>query len=81
MFHPLLENITKIKDQELENKIMDLTNKYHIAMRLGQGGVAQQIVITLDAYKIEQENRRAESMKEIQARQKKHGLDDLVNVD
>ena len=81
MFHPLLENITKIKDQELENKIMDLTNKYHIAMRLGQGGVAQQIVITLDAQKIEQENRRAESMKEIQARQKKQGLDDLVNVD
>ena len=81
MFHPLLENITKIKDQELENKIMDLTNKYHIAMRLGQGGVAQQIVITLDAYKIEQENRRADSMKEIQARQKKQGLDDLVNVD
>jgi hypothetical protein len=81
MFHPLLENITKIKDQELENKIMDLTNKYHIAMRLGQGGVAQQIVITLEAYRLEQEHRRADSMKEIQARQKKQGLDDLVNVD
>jgi hypothetical protein len=81
MFHPLLENITKIKDQELENKIMDLTNKYHIAMRLGQGGVAQQIVITLEAYRSEQEHRRADSMKEIQARQKKQGLDDLVNVD
>lgn len=81
MFHPLLENVSKLKDQELENKIMDLTSKYHIAMRLGQGGVAQQIVITLEAYRSEQQTRQAESIREMDKRQKKQGLPDLINVD
>ena len=81
MFHPLLENVSKLKDQELEIKIMDLTHKYHIAMRLGQGGIAQQIVITLEAYRIEQQTRQAESIKEMDKRQKKQGLSDLINVD
>jgi len=81
MFHPLLENATKLKDQDLENKIMDLTNKYHIAMRLGQGGLAQQIILTLDTYRIEQQRRQAESIKEMQGKQKKQGLDDLIHVD
>jgi hypothetical protein len=81
MFHPLLENVSKLKDQELENKIMDLTSKYHIAMRLGQGGIAQQIVITLEAYRSEQQTRQAESIREMDKRQKKQGLPDLINVD
>ena len=81
MFHPLLENVSKLKDQELENKIMDLTSKYHIAMRLGQGGIAQQIVITLEAYRSEQQTRQAESIREMDKRQKKQGLSDLINVD
>ena len=54
MFNPLIEDPSKLKDQDLENKILDLSRKYGIAMRLGQGGVAQQIVITLDAYRMEQ---------------------------
>jgi hypothetical protein len=81
MFNPLLENPSKLKDQDLENKILDLSRKYGIAMRLGQGGVAQQIVITLDAYRMEQQTRQIESMKTIQEKQKKQGLDDLINVE
>ena len=81
MFNPLIENPSKLKDQDLENKILDLSRKYGIAMRLGQGGVAQQIIITLDAYRAEQQIRQIESMKTIQEKQKKQGLDDLINVD
>jgi hypothetical protein len=81
MFNPLIENPSKLKDQDLENKILDLSRKYGIAMRLGQGGVAQQIVITLDAYRMEQQTRQIEAMKTIQDKQKKQGLDDLINVD
>ena len=81
MFNPLLEDPSKLKDQDLENKILDLSRKYGIAMRLGQGGVAQQIVITLDAYRMEQQTRQIESMKTIQEKQKKQGLDDLINVE
>jgi len=81
MFNPLIEDPSKLKDQDLENKILDLSRKYGIAMRLGQGGIAQQIVITLDAYRMEQQTRQIESMKTIQEKQKKQGLDDLINVE
>jgi hypothetical protein len=81
MFNPLLEDPSKIKDQDLENKILDLTQKYHIAMRLGQGGLAQQIVLNLDTYKSEQNRRQRESLATLVEKQKKNGLDDLINVD
>jgi len=81
MFNPLIEDPSKLKDQDLENKILDLSRKYGIAMRLGQGSIAQQIVITLDAYRMEQQRRQIESMKTIQEKQKKQGLDDLINVE
>jgi hypothetical protein len=81
MFNPLLEDPRRLKDKDLEDKILDLTQKYHIAMRLGQGGLAQQIVLSLETYKMEQQRRQHEMVKEIQEKQKKQGLDDLINVD
>ena len=81
MFNPLLPDPTKLKDQELENKILDLSKKYQIAMQLGNGSVAQQIVLSLDTYKIEQQRRQYEAMKELQKKTKNEGLDDLINVD
>jgi hypothetical protein len=81
MFNPLLEDPSKLKDQDLENKILDLSNKYHVALRLGQGGLAQQVVVNLEAYRMEQQRRQMEAMKDLQTKQKKQGLDDLINVD
>ena len=81
MFNPLLEDPSKIKDQDLENKILDLTQKYHIALRLGQGGLAQQVVLNLDTYRMEQQRRQRASLAELSEKQKKNGLDDLINVD
>lgn len=81
MFNPLLSDPTKIKDEDLENKILDLSKKYQIAMRLGNGSVAQQIVLTLDTYKSEQMRRQAESMQALQKKSRDQGLDDLINVD
>lgn len=80
MYHPLLEDPRNIKDQDLENKILDLSKKYHIAARMGQGGVAGQIIAALDTYKSELQRRQAEAMREIIQKQNK-GLDDLINVD
>ncbi len=81
MFNPLLDDPRKLKDKDLEDKILDLTQKYHIAMRLGQGGLAQQVILNLETYKVEQQRRQHELVKEIQEKQKKQGLDDLINVD
>jgi hypothetical protein len=81
MFNPLLPDLSKIKDVDLENKVLDLTHKYHAAMRMGQGSLAQQVVITLEAYRYEQQRRQADAMKQLQEKQKKQGLDDLINVE
>jgi hypothetical protein len=80
MYHPLLDDPSKLKDQDLENKILDLSRKYHIAARMGQGGVAQQIIVALDAYKSEQHRRQMENSQTMLKKQNK-GLDDLINVD
>jgi hypothetical protein len=80
MFHPLLDNPTKLKDQELENKILDLTRKYHIAASMGQGSICQQVVIILETLKEEQNKRQQETMNSAMKKQNKD-LDDLINVD
>ena len=80
MFHPLLAEPKDLKDQELDLKISELTKKYHIACNLGQGGVANQILIALEMYKDEQRKRYFEATNNIIKKQNKD-LDDLINVD
>jgi len=80
MFHPLLDNPAKIKDQELENKILDLTKKYHTAASMGQGTICQQILLILEVFKEEQRKRQQEAIQNGMRKQNKD-LDDLINVD
>jgi len=79
MYHPLLDDPKNVKDQDLENKILDLGRKYHIAARSGQGGVCQQIIVILEMYKDEQRRRQVESANTLIKKQNKD-LDDLINV-
>ena len=81
MFNPLLGNLSKLKTEDLENKIFELTKKYYIAMRLGQGSAAQQIALNLDAFKTEQQQRQVNSLKALNKNNQDNGLDDLINVD
>jgi len=80
MFHPLLDNPRKLKDEDLEGKILDLGRKYQIALRLGNGSAAQQIVMALGMYKEEQQRRQHEAMQSTMTKQNK-GLDDLINIE
>jgi hypothetical protein len=79
MYHPLLDDPKNVKDQDLENKILDLGRKYHIAARSGQGGVCQQIIVILEMYKDEQRRRQIESANTLIKKQNKD-LDYLINV-
>ena len=81
MFNPLLPNLEKIKDQDLDSKIFEITKKYYSALRLGNGGLAQQLALNLDAFKMEQERRRLAASKDIARKNQDNGLDDLINVD
>lgn len=79
MFNPLLSDLSKIKNEEIENKITELMKKYTIAARSGQGHVCQQISVILNCYKEEQTKRYLETNKKIVNQNK--NLDDFINVD
>lgn len=80
MFHPLLGDPSLIKDSDLDAKIQDLSKKYQIAARLGQGGACQQIALALEVYRTDQSRRQNEAMQTMIKKQNK-GLDDLINID
>lgn len=79
MFNPLLPDLSSIKDQDLENTISDLSRKYHIAARSGNGGLCSQISVTLEQYKDEQRRRMIEKSK-VSVRKEDKDLDDLIKV-
>jgi len=70
-----------MKDQDLDNKIFELTKKYYTALRLGNGSVAQQIILNLDAFKMEQQQRQVTANKALAKKSQDSGLDDLINVE
>lgn len=80
MFHPLLPDLSSLKDSDLEIKISELSKKYHIAARSGNGSLCSQIIIALEEYKSELQRRLLEQSKVVMKNQNKD-LDDLINVE
>jgi hypothetical protein len=79
MFHPLLPSTSDLTAAELENKINDLTKKYWIAARSGNGGLCDQILVALEAYKFELQNKNLNNNK-IPTRNGDTDLDGLINI-
>lgn len=79
MFHPLLADLTALKDTDIDSRISDLQKKYSIAARSGNGGLCNQILVALDGYKYEQQNRYMTKTK-IATKNQNKDLDDLINV-
>lgn len=76
MFNPLIDNLDSLKEQELEEKILDLSKRYHAAMRLGKADLLTQIQTILIMYKEERSRRYS-----IKKTQLDDDLDQLINVD
>lgn len=74
--HPLVNDLSSMKDPELESKINELTRKYFMTYN---PGIQAQIVAVLDSYKEELDKRkRLDYEKMMNTRDK--GLDKLINV-
>jgi hypothetical protein len=74
--HPLIADLGKLKDAEVEAKIQELSKKYFMTYN---PAVQEQIVMVLEAYKIELGARRAKAWQaEYQKRDK--DLDGLINI-
>lgn len=74
--HPLVGDLSSLKDAELENKINDLTRKYFNSKNTE---VQNQIVMIMDTYKEELARRRAAEYNKMMSNRDK-GLDKLINV-
>jgi hypothetical protein len=79
MFNPLLDDFSHLKDTELDEKITNLNKKYSIALRTGNGALANQIIVVLNSLREELLRRQAEASKRLLQRQDKD-LDGLINV-
>lgn len=78
MFHPLLEDLTQLKDQDLENKIADLSKKYFQALKFGQGAAAHQITMILDSINAEKQRRQVEAAQK--NKEQTQQFNDLIKI-
>lgn len=63
MFNPLLEDLTQLKDSEIEAKINDLSTKFRQSARFSSIGITNQLAVVYEAYKAEQSRRQQEALK------------------
>lgn len=71
MFHPLAPDLSELKDDELYNKITELTQKMNQAWRMGGTAVYQQMQLLMTSYQDELNRRnqkKAEEMQELMAK-------------
>ena len=53
--HPFAPDLSNLSDQELDNKIVDLSKKYFQAVRFSPS-ISHQVVLLLESYKSEQQS-------------------------
>ena len=73
--HPTLEDITSLSDPQIEQKIQKLNSVYFITEN---ENVRHQIILLLDAYKLELEERRAHA--KLKQQDQNNGIDSLIKV-
>ena len=76
MFHPLIGDLSELKDQEVENKLLELNKKYFAASRLGNIDLLTQLSTCITIYREELSKRHAQKLK-----QADDDLGQLINVD
>ena len=76
MLHPLIGSLSEFKDQEIENKLIDLNKKYYVAARMGNGNLLTQLSTIITIYREELGKRHAQKLKNADG-----DLGQLINVD
>lgn len=51
MEHPLINDVGNLTEEELQNKVSELTKKYMTAQRMGNAHLCQQISMALETYR------------------------------
>ena len=74
--YPLIEDLSTLKNQELENKINDLTKKYFLTTNVY---IREQIISLLDTYKEVLSTRQQEEL-EKSMNHRDYDLDKFINI-
>lgn len=74
--HPLIEDFSSLKNQDLESKINDLTNKYFLTKNVY---IREQIITLLNSYKEELFTRQQQELEKSMIT-KDQDLDKLINI-
>lgn len=77
MFNPLVDNFKDLSDNELENKITELSRKYFLAKN---PALQEQVGAVLNMFKQEAITRRAIANQKIKEQNDDSGLDNLINI-
>lgn len=80
MLHPLSQDLSKLKDIEIEQKISELSNKFLVAQRIGNHELLTQVQTFVTIYREEMSRRYRETMKKSSQEMENGDLDQLVNV-
>jgi hypothetical protein len=80
MFHPFQEDLSHLKDAEVESKLQELNKKYFLASRMGNRELLTQISSFVTIYKQELAMRNQKNMNTASAGLDRD-LDQLINVD
>lgn len=75
--NPFVGNLSKLRDEDVEKKINDLSEKYFMT---GNPQVKHQILVVLDMYKEEMAVRRARMMSK-DAKKLNIDIDNLLDLD
>ena len=77
MFHPLADDLSKLTDSEVEEKLQELTRKYFAAQRLGNRELLTQLSTFVTMYRQEMSRRHLNRTNPNLDKD----LDQLINVD
>lgn len=76
MFHPLENDLSQLKDADIEQKLIELNKKYYAAARLGSRDLLTQLSTFITIYREELSKRHAQKLK-----QSDDDLGQLINVE
>ncbi len=74
--HPMSEDLSKLTESQIEQKLLRLNSIYFMT---DNDAVRQQMILLMDTYKLDLEERRV-AAKRKQQEQGKDDLDDLIKI-
>ena len=75
--HPLFEDTTELSDNDLEEKVIDLTKRY---WQTANPQAQQKIILLIDSYRLDLETRRSRQKLANEAINSQSELDKLIKV-